>query len=1144
MSSSAEPSSRPARAGWSLRARLYFLVAVAGVPLLGAMAYETHHEWQREFTTATAAVGGLSRLTATDVGGFLRDSEALLASLAQRPMVRALDPQRCDPLLSELRSFNSAYEDMSSRDLSGRLLCAGSAHAAQAREEVQPFPGKSVPDDRLLVGRVQQSQFSGRWVVPLAYAVRNEQGRAAGMILTWADLSRARPLKIPASAPEGASVFVIDRYGLVLNSVNEPAGVGSKSPFVPAPGSTGGTEPAITTAPGGDGVERIYGSVGVPGTDWLAVAAFPSDVITSAAWRSATRHAAIFAIVFLAIVMIALYLRRRVEQPVAALASAARAVGAGQMEVRAPESNIVEFDAVSTQFNAMLDKLGAERKAFEEAQGKLQNVLRAVEEVVYSLAPDFAEVLYLSAAADRIYGRPAQEFYRRASLWLEVIHEEDRAAVRAAMDGLVGGAEFNIEYRIRRTDGSVHWLHDRAWLVRDASGNAMRADGIAIDVTARKQAEAGLRESEQHFRAISESSPIPLMIMAFPEGAIRLVNKAFQRAFDIDWNVCVGKPSSEFFISLDDSDTLLDTVLRRGDVQDAELPLRHPDGRIFWVIVSARLASFDGEPAYYVGLYDITARKQTEQSLRAGEERFRSLVAALGEGVMLLDATGRIVTCNAAAEEILGMTREQLLGMSAFDPRWDTKREDGAPFTAQDYPPLQTLATGEPQRDAVMGVRRADGVPVWLSMNAQPLFHAGVTKPYAAVVSFSDITSRKLAERAVLDSEAKLAGIIASAMDAVISVDTQYRVTLFNAAAEQMFGYSEAEMNGGPLDRLLPPRYRREHNANIAEFAKTGETNRRMGALGRVTGVRRNGEEFPLEASISQLEAGGQKLFTVILRDITERVRAENAIQELNESLEKRVIERTAELQQAIKELEAFSYSVSHDLSAPLRAINGFAHILEEGEHDALSAEGRELLDRIKRNAERMGHLIDDILRFSRVSRAELTQSDVDMEQLAHAVAEELRDTWPKAVVEIKTVPRVRGDAAMLRQVWVNLIGNALKFSAKKAKPRVEIGSFARNGETIVYVKDNGAGFDLQYADRLFGVFQRMHGATEFPGTGVGLAIVKRIVERHRGRVWAEAVPEEGATFYFTFDQTSTLGADGDRAGGAAVSSSTSTEEK
>lgn len=1112
------------------------------MPLLGAMTYEVHDEWQHEFASAASTVGALARLSATDVARFLRDSDALLSALGQRPLVRALDPGRCDPLLGELRSLSPAYEDVSSRDHTGRLLCAGSAQASQtlARQQVQMFADGAMPEHRLLVGRAQQSTISGRWVVPMGYAVRNDQGNAAGMLVAWADLARAQPLAVPAFAHAGASAYVMDREGLILNHATDSAKVGTRSAFLPASGTTDDAEPATTLSSAGDGTERIYGLVAVPGTDWLAVGVLPSEVVTVAAWRSATQHAILFAVVFLAVVLIALYLRRRVEQPVAALASAARAVGAGQLEVRAPDSNIAEFDEVSGQFNAMLDKLGAEHKAFEETQGKLQNVLRAVEEVVYSMAPGSGDVYYLSAAVDRIYGRTAQEFYARGSLWQEVIHEEDRPAVKAAMNRLIGGGEFNVEYRIRRTDGNLRWLHDRAWLIRDGADKPLRVDGIAMDVTARKQAEAGLRESEQHFRAISESSPIPLMIMAFPEGTMRLVNKAFQRAFGIDWAACVGRPSSEFFISLDECETLLDTVLRRGDVQDVELPLRHPDGRIFWVIVSARLASFDGEPAYYVGLYDITARKQAEQSLRAGEERFRSLVAALGEGVMLLDAIGRIMTCNAAAEETLGVAREQLLGMSALDPRWDARREDGSRFTAEDFPPAQTLAAGEPQRDAVVGVHRPDGVLVWLSMNAQPLFHSGASKPYAAVVSFSDITSRKQAEHALLDSEAKLAGIIASAMDAVITVDTQYRITLFNAAAEHMFGCSAAEMIGGPLDRLLPLRYRREHNASIAEFGMTGETNRRMGTLGRVTGVRRNGEEFPLEASISQLEAGGQKLFTVILRDITERVRAENAIQELNESLEKRVIERTAELQQAIKELEAFSYSVSHDLSAPLRAINGFAHILEESEHAALSAEGRELLDRIRRNADRMGELIDDILRFSRVSRAELTQTDVDMEQVARTVAEELHDTSPRAVVEIKPLPHIRGDAAMLRQVWVNLIGNALKFSGKKANPQVEIGAFERDGEVILYVKDNGAGFDLQYADRLFGVFQRMHGVTEFPGTGVGLAIVKRIVERHRGRVWAEAVPEEGATFYFVFERGRIANGGDDTTSRTVASSSTS----
>ena len=362
-------------------------------------------------------------------------------------------------------------------------------------------------------------------------------------------------------------------------------------------------------------------------------------------------------------------------------------------------------------------------------------------------------------------------------------------------------------------------------------------------------------------------------------------------------------------------------------------------------------------------------------------------------------------------------------------------------------------------------------------------------------------------------STATLRGLLESAPDGIVIVDSTGTILLVNTQAQKMFGYEEAELIGRPVEDLLPDQLRARHLEHRHGYMQN-PTTRPMGIGLSLSGRRRDGTEFPVEISLSPMPTPDGVLVTSVIRDVTERRRIEEHVRTLNENLARRV----AELAAVNKELEAFSYSVSHDLRAPLRSIDGFSQALIEEHAGQLDETAMDYLRRIRAATQRMGELIDDLLDLSRVTRREMRHDDVDLSALATAVMAELTKAAPERPVEVHIAEGLRGhgDPALLRLMLENLLGNAWKFTARETPACIEVG-VQRDGDRLAYyVRDNGVGFDIAYADKLFGAFQRLHGATEFPGTGIGLATVQRIILRHGGQVWAHSEVGQGATFFFT----------------------------
>ncbi|HRG23557.1 MAG TPA: CHASE3 domain-containing protein [Chitinophagaceae bacterium] len=371
----------------------------------------------------------------------------------------------------------------------------------------------------------------------------------------------------------------------------------------------------------------------------------------------------------------------------------------------------------------------------------------------------------------------------------------------------------------------------------------------------------------------------------------------------------------------------------------------------------------------------------------------------------------------------------------------------------------------------------------------------------AVVFIASLITIRKL-HRDIRNREAgekKFRALLDAAPDATIIADEKGIIRMINKQAEDLFDYSRNEMTGQPVEILVPANLHTVHVHHRNTFMKKASL-RPMGAGLDLYAVKKGGIQFPVEISLSPIHSDEGLMVIASVRDITQRKQLENALRRSN------------------AEMEAFTYSVSHDLRAPLRGIVGFTTILEEDYGDKLDDEGHRITGIIRSNTLRMGHLIDDLLAFSRLGRQELQKTEVMTGELVKDIIRELMLPEPSKPIQwtIAELPPVYADIKTLRQVWINLLSNAVKYCSKKDEPVITVGYKEENGEQLFFIRDNGVGFDNKYRDKLFRVFQRLHSEDEFEGTGVGLALVEKIISRHGGRVWAEGVVGEGACFYFS----------------------------
>lgn len=504
---------------------------------------------------------------------------------------------------------------------------------------------------------------------------------------------------------------------------------------------------------------------------------------------------------------------------------------------------------------------------------------------------------------------------------------------------------------------------------------------------------------------------------------------------------------------------------------------------------------------------DITERKLAEDALRLSEERFAKVFQSSPDAFLLTSfPDGRITEVNAGTILLSGYSMEEILG------RTTTELGLWADPAARDAYMVEILREGRAANFETSFRIKSGAIITGLISGGIIQLRDG--KCFLSVIR--DITDRKQAEEAIKQSEAKFRNLFDSALEGVYQSTPEGRLISANMAFAKMVGYASPEEMINAITDLASQLYASPDDREIAVniFKKTGEIKdfecRMHRKDGSIFWARYDGRFTKTQ--------DGSPCFQGFIVDITDRKEAEEEIRRLNVELEQRVIERTAQLAAANKELEAFSYSVSHDLRAPLRGIDGFSNILLKEYKDKLDAEGVRLLNVIRTSTKQMDQLITDLLALSRVSKIEMKLSRIDMTTLAHFIYHEIAspEVQQKFSFSVAPLPDSHGDPVLLRLVWSNLLANAVKFTLPRDERRIEISGYTEKDMNIYSIRDTGVGFNPNYTHKLFGIFQRLHKSSEFEGNGVGLAIVQRIVHRHGGRVWAEGKINEGAAFFFS----------------------------
>ncbi len=729
----------------------------------------------------------------------------------------------------------------------------------------------------------------------------------------------------------------------------------------------------------------------------------------------------------------------------------------------------------------------------------------------FGMADLDGRVTYVNPALARMLGlseEQCQEFL--GSTFVTAYPEEVQRRIREEiLPAVRRGEPWQGELWFVASDGRRVDTFESYFLVHDEQGNPLCIAAVITDITQRKRAEEALRESEAKYRVLAENQR-DVVVAVGPDGTLVYCSPAVEEFGGYDPEEELGEPVIKYVATEEDRRRVLETVeavVRSREPTTVEFLYQPKEGAPFPVEATGKPVVEDGEVvSIQAVLRDVSERKRAEEALRESERFARGTIDGLSSSLAILDADGTILSVNRAWAEFartndgdLSSCGEGVNYLAVCDRAEGADSEEAARFAAG----IRRVLKGEHDRFALEYPCPGPRGQRWFVGRVTRFPSDGRAR---VVVAHENITDRKQAEEALREEKDKLAKITSSARDAIIMMDDEGKVAFWNEAAETIFGYSAEEALGRELHPLLvPERFREAYRRGFAHFRTSGEGP----AVGRTTelvGRRKGGEEFPIELSMSAVRLRGAWHAVGVVRDITDRKQAEEA-----------VAAKAEELQRSNHELEQFAYVASHDLQEPLRMVRSYCQLLARRYEGQLDDDADEFIHYAVDGAGRMQRIIEDLLQYSRVNTRGKPPKPTDSEKVLEGVLSDLEAAVEESDAEVThdPLPAVMADEVQLGRLLRNLVGNAIKYRGE-GPPRVHVSAERRNGDCLFAVRDNGIGIDPQYHDRIFVIFQRLGGRDDEAGTGIGLAVCKRIVERHGGRIWVESAEGQGSTFYFT----------------------------